>query len=607
MTRVTYETGKLSVKPMRIVPKLELRGTQLAGWTPSSGSVPSASGILFDENINIPMPDGSVLKGNLYRPAGRGPVPLLVSWATYNKDMECMGGIFPDESGISSHIIRAGYAELRVQPRGTGLSKGTPAREMFSPVEIQDCYDAIEWAAAQSWCNGEIGMIGMSAFAVSQLLAAAKQPPHLKAIFPYKGFTDLYRHGFYKGGAPYTGAIELFAFAEKLKLPKIPSWLRHLSSYILNHRFFARHTSDAAANVQAIHKMLRKTAPPEAAIRSYVSRMYDNTFDDDDYYRSSSPANTLSAIDIPVCIATDFGAQGFHFFGAFELWHRLRGPKKMFFGPPEYEFPWSNYLREAVAWYDWTLKGIDNGYAALPPVRYWLRGAERWKSAVDWPIPASSPQFLYLHRGDESECTPQTLTAIPPDAAHASSFISLPSNSFYVAALDKYETQIIRFSTLPYERKTEITGPVKLRLTVSASAIDTYIVARLSDLAPNGKRTKLAWGWLLASHRTVDPDRSNPTEIVHDHRAEAAKQLIPGIPSELYFSLTPISNLFKPGHRMELEIASRPELLVSEAGEGFDMFTWDPVPYRCRTTIHTGGERPSCLEVMIVDMDSEIV
>ncbi len=167
-------------------------------------------------------------------------------------------------------------------------------------------------------------------------------------------------------------------------------------------------------------------------------------------------------------------------------------------------------------------------------------------------------------------------------------------------ALDQYETQILRFSTVPYEFETEITGPVKLRLSISASAIDTYIIARLSDVAPGGKRTKLAWGWLLASHRTIDPERSNPTEIVHDHRAQSARQLVPGTETELQFSLTPIANLFKPGHRMELEIASRPELLVSEAGEGFDMFTWDPVPYRCRTTLYTGGLAPSYLEVMVV-------
>ena len=206
---------------------------------------------------------------------------------------------------------------------------------------------------------------------------------------------------------------------------------------------------------------------------------------------------------------------------------------------------------------------------------------------------------IVIHqRGDASDLRPQKLAPSAPPQSGRHSLIAIPSGGYYVAELDNYETQILRFQTPPYETDTIIVGPVTLRLMLSASAIDTYVVARLSDLAPDGKRTKLAWGWLLASHRTVDPARSNPTEIVHDHRASAAKQLTPGEPAELLFSLTPIANMFKPGHVMQLEIAARPELLLSEKGEGFDMFSWEAVPYRCRNTIHTGAEAGSYLEVM---------
>jgi putative CocE/NonD family hydrolase len=588
----------LSTKPVRFMSKLELRGTQLAGWTPKITEPALAGGILFDENVEITMPDGTILKADLFRPAGVARVPVLVSWAVYIKDTERMGAIFIDESGICDYVINHGYAELRVQPRGTGSSGGVAGEEMFGAQEVQDCHDAIEWAAAQPWCNGDVGMIGMSAFAVAQLMVAAKQPPHLKAIFPYKGFTDIYRHGFYKGGTPYTGAMELFALAEKTVPPKIPAWARHMLSHVLNHRRFARQMSDAAGTVISIRKLLKRIEPPEEAMRGYVRRMFDNTFDDGEYYRASSPASVIDEITIPVCVGTDFGAQGFHFFGAFELWHRLKGPKKMFIGPPEYEFPWSNYLQECVAWYDWTLKGLDNGYAALPPVRYWLRGAERWEQAQDWPLPDRTKCRLYLQRGDASDLRPQILAAGAPAQAGSHSLIAIPSGGYYVTELDKYETQVLRFRTRGYETETSIVGPVRLRLILSASAIDTYVVARLSDVAPDSSRTKLAWGWLLASHRTVDEARSNPTEIVHDHRACAAKQLIPGEPTELLFSLTPIANMFKPGHVMELEIAARPELLLSEKGEGFDMFSWEAVPYRCRNVIHTGAEA-SYLEVMI--------
>lgn len=572
-------TKPLSTRPMLVVPKLSRRGTQLAGWVPSPQSQPKAAKILYDENIEIPMPDGVVLLADLFRPAGMGPVPALVAWAVYIKDTERLGGgPFIDESGVSDDVIRAGYAILRIQPRGTGLSGGEAGPEMFAAQEMQDCHAAIEWAGTQSWCDGAVGMTGMSAFAVSQLMVAATRPPHLKAIFPYKGFTDIYRHGFYKGGAPYTGAIELFALAEKLVPPKIPSWARHALSHVLNHPFFARKMSDAAENVRGIQKMLKRFPPSQPAIANYVNRMFDHPYDDGDYFRGSSPCERIEDINIPVCIGTDYGAQGFHFFGAFELWHRLKTPKKLFFGPPEYEFPWSNYLEEQVAWYDWTLKGIDNGYAALPPVRYWLRGAERWETATDWPLPDTKVQRLYLQHGALGE----------EPINGTDSFLSIPQSTHYPATLDKYEVQQLAFSSAPYEQATEITGPVRLHLIVSATAIDTYIVARLSGIAPDGTKTKLAWGWLLASHRVVDKTRSNPTEIVHDHRAAAATQLIPGEPAALLFSLTPIANLFQPGHRMVLEIASRPDLLLSEAGEGFDMFNWDPVPYRCRTTVHLG-------------------
>jgi predicted acyl esterase len=140
-------------------------------------------------------------------------------------------------------------------------------------------------------------------------------------------------------------------------------------------------------------------------------------------------------------------------------------------------------------------------------------------------------------------------------------------------------------------------GPVALNLVLSATAIDTYVIVRLCDIAPDGRRTKLSWGWLLASHRSIDAGRSNPTEIVHDHRSSSARQLIPGERTQLRFSLNPIANLFRAGHRLELEVGARPELLSTEAGEGFDMFYWDPVPYRSRNTLYFGGDAPSYLEL----------
>jgi uncharacterized protein len=589
----------LSTRPMRIAPRLDRRGTQLAGWSPHTRNATRAARILFDADVPIALPDGTVLVADLFRPAGVGAVPALVAWAPYIKDTERMGGgPFIDESGVHPYVIKSGYCVIRIQPRGTGRSGGQPPDEMCSPAEIQDCHDAIEWVAKQPWCNGAVGMTGMSAFAITQLHAAASRPPSLKAIFPYKAMTDVYRHGFFKGGAPYTGAIELFAAFEKIVPPKIPNAVRHLLSHALNTDRFAMEMSDPQKTQRDVRKFLKNHPPVEAAVRAYVGRIYDYSFDDGDHWRGRSAASKIESIEIPVCVATDYGAQGFHFFGAFELWHRLRCDKWLFFGPPEYVFPWANYQEELVAWYDWQLKGIDNGYKDLPRVRYWLHGAERWASASTWPLPDAAPTRLYLANGTGQQPGVHALVNAPP-AVSTSSFLAIPSTSYYVAQLDAIETQMLRYATDPLPVDTEVVGPVTLSLQLSATAIDTYVVARLDDIAPDGRRRKLAWGWLLASHRTIDTARSNPTEIVHDHSSGAAVQLIPRRPAELKFSLTPIANSFAKGHRLELKVASRPELLATESGEGFDMFCWDPIPYRSRNIVHHGGQRASWLEIAV--------
>lgn len=594
------QVSALSTRPLRIPPKLSLRGTQLAGWTPRGQSDPPKTGILFDEDVEIALPDRTVLRADLFRPAGMGPVPVLVAWASYIKDTERLGGgPFIDESGVVPFTLYSGYAVLRVQPRGTGRSGGTPPDDMLSPQEQRDAYDVIEWAAAQSWCDGSIGMTGMSQFAMAQMLIAANQPPSLKAIFPYKAMSDTYRHGFYKGGAAYTGALELFAAAEKAKPPRIAAWLRHALSHVLNTPRFAMETSDPRKTQTSIRRLMKRMPPGKDALDAYIRRLFDNSFDGA-FWREQSPGSRVEDITVPVCIGTDFGAQGFHFFGAFDFWHRLKAPKYLFIGPPEYRFPWANYQREQVAWYDWQLKGINNGYADLPPVRYWLRGADCWESAQDWPLPAARSMLWYLASCNEGDAFSHRLTQEPLHDADSRSWLACSSEDYALPGFDTHAPQILRYQSPPCAEPTRLVGPVTLQLTLSATAIDTYVIARLSDIAPDGTRTKLAWGWLLASHRTIDFQRTNPSEIVHDHRAEAAIQLRPGVPTDLRFSLTPIANLFKAGHRIELEIASRPDLVASESGEGFDMFCWDPVPYPSRNSIHHGGGRPSTLEMAVL-------
>lgn len=190
---------------LRVPPYTKLTGEQLAGnWIPKEASQPVYD-ILFVPDVAIPLPDGTILRGDLYRPDADETFPVLLAWSGYTKEFQNTGLPIPiNEVGQVSYLVSRGYCHLTVNARGAGKSGGQHMMH-FSPQEQKDVADTIEWAAAQSWCNENVGMIGMSYFAAIQYLAAAQQPPHLKAIFPYLAFTDLYRHFAYHGGAFHSG------------------------------------------------------------------------------------------------------------------------------------------------------------------------------------------------------------------------------------------------------------------------------------------------------------------------------------------------------------------------------------------------------------------
>src|SRR5436305_4839634 len=180
-------------------PYTRLTGEQLAGWTPKKRTLPRFR-VICEANISIPLSDGTILCGDLYRPKTTETFPMLLAWSPYTKELQNSGLPLPiNEVGVTSYLVSRGYCHLIVNARGTGRSGGERV-ESFSPAELDDVVNVIEWAAVQPWCDGNVGMVGMSYFAAIQYLAAARQPPHLKAIFPYLGFTDLYRHFVSRGG-----------------------------------------------------------------------------------------------------------------------------------------------------------------------------------------------------------------------------------------------------------------------------------------------------------------------------------------------------------------------------------------------------------------------
>lgn len=581
--------------PLRVRPRTKLTGQQFAGdWVPTKASLPTYS-LLFEPDVAIPLPDGTILRGDLYRPRSEETFPVLIAWSGYTKELQNTGLPLPiNEVGQVSYIVSRGYCHLTVNARGTGKSEGDHAIH-FSTQEQKDVADTIEWAATQPWCNGNVGMIGMSYFAAIQYLAAAQQPPHLKAIFPYLGFTDLYRHFAYHGGAFHSGFFApYYTFVGSTQKVSMPPLLRHLASYFLNRTWIQQRITRFFFKNE--EKMPQQMHPEESWMQDFAQLAFDE-LNDGPFYREKSAWPVLDCIQVPVCIGTNWANPGIHMRGAFQAWSGIHAPKKLFIGPPDPRWPWSNYHGELLAWYDHYLKGIDTGVDEQPAVRYWLQGADCWKSASDWPIPGTTALRLHLASTSEKSGDLHALQSEVPADETSAKFAAVPRGMLYPKELEKYTTQILTYLTEPWTEETEVAGPIRLQLTLASTAIDTHIVARVSDVSPQGNIRLLSFGWLQASHRKVDKELSRSDEIIHEHRC--AEPLTPGVPVTLAFSLTPTANLFKKGHRLRLEIGSRPDLLKATVFDRFIYFPYEAPPYPARNTVFHGGSSASYLEISI--------
>ena len=170
---------------------------------------PSATAfkLKIDRDVDVPMRDGAKLKADVFRPDDGGKFPALLNLGPYQKDKlwtvppnleEKQNEYMNWETVNPEWWVPRGYASVRVDGRGSGKSPGQC--EPWSYAEAVDFYDAIEWAAAQPWCNGKVGLSGISYFAINQWFVANLQPPSLKAIIPWEGFADIYRDALFHGG-----------------------------------------------------------------------------------------------------------------------------------------------------------------------------------------------------------------------------------------------------------------------------------------------------------------------------------------------------------------------------------------------------------------------
>lgn len=508
------------------------------------------------KDVRVPMRDGVSLAADVYAGVEDVPRPALVALSPYGKELQALALTIPPqrrpspmwdgciEAGDIARVVGEGYAHVIGDLRGSGTSEGQHVGNYNAggvPLG-QDAYDVIEWIADQPWCDGNVGMIGISYFGSMQILAAAERPPHLKAIFVSGGHFDFYETT-YHGGVMWfmpraaregRGGDSGWAFTDRITSRVLETYSPEEVSRRVAERL---QDPDITAWPNLVH-LLRYPKHHEAWFDIVLNGL------DGDWYEERNPVNLAANIEIPVYLQIDQG-RGWTVDGHIELFDRLCGPKKLDIGayPPMQSRPWVEEHDTMFRWYEYWLKGIDNGIMDEPAVSVFVEGSREVVSADHWPPKEVDYRSLYLRPRQRITAEPE-----PMGPEHAA------PDGFYQAPLTVTDTvQILSWSTAPFEDAAELIGTGAAHLFAEIDQPDTNFILRLWDAAPGGSRQLVTTGFLKASHRELD-ERTTHGNPYHPHTR--AVPVEPGVIEEYVVRLYPFASTFLPGHRLVVELSN---------------------------------------------------
>jgi uncharacterized protein len=532
-----------------------------------------------EKGIAVAMRDGIRISLCVYRPDAAGRFPALFAASPYQYEMDDVPA-YPlflwRETGPIEWYVGQGYAYIHADVRGAGRSEGE--FEFMGLNEQQDYVELIDWIVRQPWCNGRVGGIGQSYYAMAQWLMATYNPPGLACVAPYDGLVDQYR------GSNYHGGI----------------YCSYRSVW---------YTSLRADNQ---HRLAGAHGRPPMKF-DLVGAIIEHSLDDD-FWRQRSPYWRLDRIKCPVLSIGHWGKMGLHLRGNILGYEEVKAPKKLVVTGARNTFEAHRLFdqiefheKELLPFYDLHLKGKNNGFMETEPVKLFVRGANVWRTKEEWPPRATLVRY-YLRKGPSRSVTSLndgSLSTEQPPTGEATTSYTYPDwewvNGVAVIGVDGRVDpvrRVLTFTSAPLAVDLEVTGPVVLKLYASSTAIDTQFIVKLTDQHPQSRQshgqdeqpayTPVSKGWLKASHREKDLARSKPERPFYTHTNP--QPLKPGEIYEFDIEVLPISYVFKKDHRIRLELANGD----SPATDGVFSHPYHP-SLMGTDTIHHDGVHPSCL------------
>jgi uncharacterized protein len=521
------------------------------------------TGVRVVDPLWIELSDGTRLCARAWLPADaeERPVPAILEYLPYRKDDVTA----PDDALHHPYFAGHGYAALRVDIRGSGDSDGVLTDE-YSRQEHDDALEVIAWIAAQPWCSGAVGMMGISWGGFNSLQVAARRPPELKAIITACSTDDRYDNDVhYLGGCP------------------LGYYLLPWSSVMLS--FNARPPDPAIVGDrwrEMWHERLDGNVDLIATWLGHQRR--------DDYWRQGSICEDYDAIACPVLAVG--GWADAYVDAIFRMLERLSCPRRALIGPWGHQWPELGrpgpavgFLQEAVRWFDHWLKGDETGAMDEPMLRAWMQDAVppqtdyderpgRWVAEPAWP--PANPQTLDLaldaaglsatSRGDERLMHSSPLTV----GLDAGAWCAYGNPADLPADQRRDDALSLTFDSAPLDDGIELLGQPELALAFTADKPRAFVVARLCDVAPDGASTLITRGVLNLCHREG-----------HEH----AETLAPGKEHAVRIPLKSVAYSVPEGHRLRLALST-----------SYWPWLW-PSPERATVTVITGGASSLSLPV----------
>lgn len=502
------------------------------------------------KRLRVPMRDGVNLSADIFGPDSDDRFPALIAYSPYwneglylpvpsaNPHPTAALGNYAIEAGDSEYFAARGYVHVVANVRGTGESEGE--YQLMGPVEQTDGYDLVEWVATQPWCDGNVGMVGVSYFSWIQYLVAAQAPPHLKAISPLEGANDFYRDVCYRGGILSLGFLSYWN-TELSDRDSTSRSERELSPEELRERI--EQVKAQNGDIQHLYSVYQLLSAPKKNPPLFDALMHPT---DGAWYHERSGYKHFDKIKIPVFCGAPLDFWDLHLAGGFRAWAELTHvPKKLLVYPRFHLRPFTEHHDLLVRWFDHWLKGIDTGMMDEPAISLWVQGDDSWREEQEWPLDRTTWTPLYLRAGETLSMAPPTADE-DPDSFDNLAYVTLESTFDGVPHL--------AYRTEPLSEDLEVTGPIALDLYASLSDNDGNWIIELRDVAPDGDIRIVSKGWLKSSFRALDEARSTPFRPEHPYDVEVP--VVPGDIDRYAIQIHDTSNVFLAGHYIELIIKS---------------------------------------------------